>query len=135
MRTAGAKPRRPEGRKSGAMPLLERAPEAGGAAPRAARRHHLEIALDAAKVLVERIDWVRLRFREGPAEFALDAVNRVKERSPVDLQLARAKTPVRAQQEVVAEEAVLGFVERTTGNQSEVRHVFFTLPGVSPAAS
>lgn len=70
---------------------------------------------------------MRLQFAEGAAQLLLNPVHIVEERSAVNLQFAAAQAPIRAQQEVIFENAVFVFAQRAAGNQNKIGHELFIL--------
>src|ERR1017187_3470963 len=55
----------------------------------------------------------------------------MKEISAVHFEPPGAELPVRTQQEVKPEEAMIFFIEHAPAHQTEVGHVFFLFPGVN----
>src|ERR1700722_3534135 len=91
-------------------------------------------ANNAAEILVERVEGVRLQFAEDPSEALFDAVDHMEEGAAVYLQLAAAQAPVSAQKKVVLEDCVLYLVESAPADQTEVGDEFLLFAGVdSPA--
>jgi len=58
------------------------------------------------EVIVKRVQWIWFQFAENAPEFLLNPIDRVKEISSIDVQLARAKLPVRTKQEVIPEQFI-----------------------------
>lgn len=86
---------------------------------------------DAAEIVAQGVERIGFEFGEGAAEFLFDAVHHVKEVAAVDVQFTAAEFPVRAEEKVIAEDAVLLLVQRAAADEAEVRHVFFRLSGVN----
>src|SRR5437667_10011042 len=59
----------------------------------------------------------------------------MEERAAVQVQAAGAQLPLRAEEEIVAQDAMLQLAERALGDQAEVRHVFLLLARQDPAAA
>jgi len=63
------------------------------------------------EIFVEGVQGIGFKLAEGPAQFALDPVNGVEEVATIHIQPPGAELPVRAQQEVEAEEPVVFLIE------------------------
>src|ERR1019366_6693546 len=82
----------------------------------------------------QRKQGVRLRFREGPAEFLFHAVHLVEEIAAIYVQPPAAQLPIRAQQKEKTKRPVLVFVQGALGHQTNIGHILFDLAAVgSPA--
>ena len=64
---------------------------------------------------------------ELAAEFLLHAVHHVEKNSAIEVQSATAQPPVRAQQEMISEDAMLRIVESAPGDERKVGEVLFIL--------
>lgn len=77
-----------------------------------------------------------LEFVEDLAQTLLNAINRMKERTPVDLQTFTAESPVSTQQEMVAEDLLFFPIQMTEGDELKIGHIFLELTGIgTPAVS
>ena len=101
-----------------------------------ADRHHIllncqatgDVLRWAVEIVVHRKQGVRLQLAENPAQFLLNSVDRVKEVSAIHVQLPGTQLPVRAQKEMKPEKFMLGFIEKSLADQTEIRDIFFIPP-------
>jgi hypothetical protein len=87
----------------------------------------------ATEILVQGIERVGSEFGEDSTECPFNAVDCVEEVSAVDFELAGAELPVCAEQEIVAEQAMIFLIEHAPAYETEVGHEFFLLTGVDAA--
>src|SRR5579864_2019447 len=87
------------------------------------------------KILVQREERVRFEFPESAAQLLLNAIHRMEKGSTVYPKSLAAQLPVRTQQEVIPENAVLGFCKKPFTYQTEVGGILFVLaaPGAAVA--
>src|ERR1700728_1883126 len=80
---------------------------------------------------------MRLQFPERAAQFLLNPVNLVEKGPPVDIQLAAAQLPIRAQKEMVLKNSVFVFVQRTPAHKTEVGNILlvFEAPNRFPLSA
>jgi hypothetical protein len=80
------------------------------------------------KVIVQREQRIRLQFPEYTAKLLFNPIDSVKKRSTVDAQPPAAQPPVRAQNEVIAEQAVFEIVQTPPGNQAKIGQILLVFP-------
>jgi len=110
---------------------LKRRHEAGRRRPEQRGQGRARFAVDQpAKILVEGIQGIGLELSEGSSQLLFYLIDRVEESTSVDLHLAAAKLPIRAQQEMEAEHLVFEFVQKTAADEAEIGGEVFALSGI-----
>src|ERR1017187_8769789 len=89
------------------------------------------LANRSTEVFVQGIERIGPNLGESSSEGSFNPIDRMKEISAVHFETAGAELPVRTQQEVNPEEAMIFFIEHAPAHQTEVGHVFFLFPGVN----
>src|SRR6185436_2938585 len=84
-----------------------------------------------AEVLIQRKQRVGFQLPEHASQALLDSIHRVKEVSSIHPQLAGTQLPVRSQQKMIAEQAVLGLRQSSSGDQTKIRDILLVFPAPS----
>lgn len=89
------------------------------------------------QVLVGGVQRVGLRFAVSASELLLNAINRVKEITAIQLEPLSTQSPVGTLKKMQEEDPSLEFSQRTPRDQFEVRTVLllFSSPGALPLAA